>query len=184
MATYEFDLVLSGLDLESDQERLDGFEARVDDVTLGRSGGVVLAAVEREARSLGEAIRSTIADLESLTGVTVVRVEPDEYVSQSAIALRLGRSRQSVSQWVSGARGPGAFPAPAHESGHVALWRWGEVARWAREAGLMPAGAEERRLAVIRAVNAVLEARRAVAALNEEERRSLAEVVGAHRAIL
>jgi len=177
MNTYEFDLILSGLDIEADTAELDAFEERVQDVTLARSAGIVVAAIEREASSLGEAIRSALADLESIPGVSVVRVEPEENVSQSEIARRLGRSRQSVSQLVSGARGPGGFPRPAHESGHVALWRWSDVARWAGSAGLMPPGGEERSSAVIRAVNAVLEARRAVAALNEEERLALADMV-------
>ena len=174
MSAYEFDLILSGLDMEGHAQALDTLGARVDDITFARSAGVMLASVERRAPSLGAAIRSAIADVESLPGVGVVRVEPDEHVSQTGIASRLGRSRQSVSQLVSGTRGPGGFPPPAFESGHVALWRWSDVSRWAREAGVISVGVEDRSRAVVRAVNAVLEAKRAVAALNEDERLTLA----------
>ena len=59
----------------------------------------------------------------------------------------------------------------------MALWRWSDVARWASEAGLGASVAGERSASVIRAVNALLEARRAVAALSQEERSSLADLV-------
>jgi len=177
MNRYEFDLVLGGLDIELAESTLDAFEQRVDDFTFASHGGVVRAAVERTAGTLGEAIRSAMADAESIPGVWVVRVEPEEHVSQAEMAVRLGRSRQSVSQLVSGTRGPGGFPPPALQSGHVALWRWTEVSEWAETAGLIVAGREARASAIIRAVNALLEARHAVGALDEEERASLAELV-------
>lgn len=72
---------------------LEAFEGRVSDVTFAAQGGVVRAAM-----SLGEAIRTAIEDVESLPGVRVVRVEPEDHVAQ----------------------------------GVVALWRWSEVATWAR----------------------------------------------------
>jgi hypothetical protein len=171
---HEFDLVLTGLDIERDMDLLDAFEGRVSDVTFAARGGVVRAAMERTASSLGEAIRTAIEDVESLPGVRVVRVEPEDHVSQAVIASRLGRSRQSVSQLVSGARGPGSFPAPAFQSGHVALWRWSEVVTWARAVGVPVRYDEVRSGAVVRVANALLEARNAVAGLDEEERASLA----------
>jgi hypothetical protein len=62
----------------------------------------------------------------------VVRVEPDELVSASAIARRLGRTRQSVALLIAGRRGPGGFPTPAlWVDGATRLWRWTEVAEWA-----------------------------------------------------
>jgi transcriptional regulator with XRE-family HTH domain len=176
---YEFDLIVSGLDIE-DPALLDGFEERVGDITFASHGRVVRAAVERKARGLGEAIGSAIADIESIPGTRVVRVEPDEHVSQAEIAVRLGRSRQSISQWVSGSRGPGGFPAPAFESGHVALWRWSEVKAWLRAAGLgtnEDQEHEDQASAVIRAANALLEARRAMAALDGKERERLSTFV-------
>lgn len=176
MGSYEFDLILSGLDIE-DVVLLDAFDERVEDITFGAHGRVVRATVERRAAGLAEAIRSAIADVESLTGARVIRVEPDEHVSQTEIAARLRRTRQSVSQLVSGQRGPGGFPPPAFGSGRVALWRWPEVSEWLRAAGLLTNGIENHAATVIRAANALLEARRAVAGLEEEERTSLLGLV-------
>jgi hypothetical protein len=90
MRSYEFDLVLGGIDIEVAASDLDEFERRVDDFTFASHGGAVRAAVGRTAASLGEAIRSAIADAESIPGVRVLRVEPEENVSQSEIAVRLG----------------------------------------------------------------------------------------------
>src|SRR3990170_3291009 len=83
MSRYEFDLILSGLDIETDVAHLDAFEERVGDFTFAAHGGVTRAAVERTAATLGAAIGSAIADVESIPGVRVVRVEPEEHVSQS-----------------------------------------------------------------------------------------------------
>jgi DNA-binding transcriptional regulator YiaG len=179
LRSYEFDLIVSGLDTE-DPGVLDGFEERAGDITFASHGRVVQAAVDRKARGLGEAIGSAIADVESIPGTRVVRVEPDEHVSQAEIAVRLGRSRQSISQWVWGSRGPGGFPATAFESGHVALWRWSEVKTWLGASGLGTKEDQEREdqaSAVIRAANALLEARRAMAALDAKERERLSTSV-------
>lgn len=177
MSRYEFDLVLFGLELEAAERELAGFEERVDDITLAEHGGVGRAAVEREAPSLGAAIRTAVADVEAIPGVRVVRVEPDDYVSRREIASRIGTSRSYVSQLASGARGPGGFPPPAFESGTVALWRWSDLAEWLGAAGLRPPDGDPRHSAVIGAANALLEARRAVARLSEDERQSLTAMV-------
>lgn len=177
MIPYEFDLVLGGLDLDRDAQLLDAFDRRVADFTFASNGGVVRAAVERRAGSFAEAIRTAIQDAESIPGVTVLRVEPDAHVSQTEIASRLGRSRQSVSQLVSGARGPGGFPEPAVRSGHVMLWRWTDVAEWARRAGLGVHGPDRPHAAVVQAANALLEARRAMAAVDAAARERLAGIL-------
>lgn len=176
MGAYQFSLVLSGLDVEADVAKLDAFEERVGDMTFASHAGAVNVSVERRAGSLGEAIRSAIVDVESIPGVRVERVEPNDYVSQVEIATRLGRSRQSVSQLVSGARGPGGFPPPAFESGRVALWRWSAVSAWLTAAGFAPAGDEHASM-VIGAANALLEARRAMGALDGPDRASLFDLV-------
>ena len=52
-------------------------------------------------------------------------------VTQSEIARKIGRSRQLVSQYIAGTRGPGGFPAPAHNiADGASLWHWSEVASW------------------------------------------------------
>lgn len=177
MTTYEFDLVLSGLDLDAHDETLTEFENTVDDVTFAAHGPTVSAAVERSARSLAEAVGSAIADIERLPGVRVERVLPDGNVSQAEIAARLGRTRQSVSQLVKGIRGPGGFPAPAFGTGRAALWRWSEVAAWLVEARLMDEDGVDQYQSVIDAANAVLDARRAVRGLSADDQATIRKLV-------
>jgi hypothetical protein len=46
---------------------------------------------------------------------------------------QLGRSRESVRLLAAGERGPGDFPAPvSHLKARTRLWRWSEVAGWAK----------------------------------------------------
>jgi len=66
---------------------------------------------DREARSLSEAVLSALNDVASAR-LEVLRVEPDELVSAGDVADRTGRSRQSISSLISGARGPGGWPRP------------------------------------------------------------------------
>src|SRR5437762_2493686 len=68
--------------------------------------------------------------VESVDGLEVVHVDPDELVWASEIAQRTGRSRQSVDQLIKGQRGPGNFPAPARHATRNPLWRWSEVEAW------------------------------------------------------
>lgn len=177
MTTFEFDLVLSGLDLDAHAEKLTEFENEVHDVTFAAHGSTVSAAVERSARSLAEAMGSAIADVERLPGVRVQRVLPAGHVSQTEIAARTGRTRQSVSQLVKGTRGPGGFPRPAFGTGRAALWRWSEVAAWLVGAGLMDSERLDQRQAVIDAANAVLDARRVVDVLSADDQAAIRKLV-------
>ena len=50
------------------------------------------------------------------------------------IADRLERSRESIRLWITGERGPGAFPLPQHNAlGRSRLWRWSQVLDWIDE---------------------------------------------------
>jgi hypothetical protein len=90
----------------------------------------------RGAAAFADAVLDAIREVERPGDVRVVRVEPDELVTASAIARRLGRSRQSVAQLVAGERGPAGFPAPAvWVDGTTRLWRWTDVAEWFAGAG-------------------------------------------------
>ena len=44
----------------------------------------------------------------------------------------IGRTRQTVRQYVDGLRGPGQFPAPLGAPGGVRVWDWGSVNEWLR----------------------------------------------------
>lgn len=128
MPEHNFTLILRG-DVDSRGDEL--FEAGLDDATLGEVDGVAYAEFDREAVSFGDAVMSAIADVHSVPGVEVLHVEPDELVTATEIAARLGRTRESVRLLISGARGPGGFPAPASRAtGRNRLWRWADVLRW------------------------------------------------------
>jgi hypothetical protein len=94
--------------------------------------GVPVVEVERAAATLADAVVDAIRELEAaFSDWRVVRVEPEELVSATAIARRLGRTRQSVAQLIAGQRGPGGFPPPAvWVEGAARLWRWSDVAEW------------------------------------------------------
>ena len=132
---HEFTLVLQGSEM-LDPANLDAwFEAGCDDATFGEIDGVGYADVAREAATAADAILSAIQQIESaVPSVRVIRVEPDDLVTASDIGGRLGRTRESVRLLIAGERGPGGFPPPvSHLKARGRLWRWGEVARWARE---------------------------------------------------
>lgn len=57
-------------------------------------------------------------------------------VSAPGIARRMNRTRQSVHMLINGTRGPGGFPAPVEPD--LAVWRWSDVAQWAKANGVQP----------------------------------------------
>lgn len=171
---HEFTLVIDGdLDSEGGLEAL--FEAGCDDATFGTVDGVGYADFVREARTCGDALRSAIEQVESVSGLRVTRVEPDDLVTMSEIAERLGRSRESVRLLVAGDRGPGGFPPPvSHLRARSRLWRWSEVAAWAKrhDQPADPVAAAE-----IAAVNAALALRKSLAELPPAERKLVTSLV-------
>lgn len=133
---HEFTLVLEGAGV-LEPENLDAwFEAGCDDATFGEVDGVGYADFARSASTPAAAILSAIDQLESaVPSIRVIRVEPDDLVNASDMAARLGRSRESVRLLIAGERGPGGFPAPlSHLKARGRMWRWAEVAPWARKA--------------------------------------------------
>ncbi len=154
MNTYTFTLIVTGVD----EKHLDAlYEAGCDDATIGLGGRQSEVGFDREAPSLLHAIVTAIADVEG-ADATVLRVEPDPVVWASAIAERMGRTRQSVDMLIKGQRGPGEFPQPVSGTVRNPLWRWSEVEDWfARYTDYEP---DRERTAVIGAINGALEARR------------------------
>lgn len=178
MQTLEFTLVLEGEDVLADHTLDALFEAGCDDATFGEVDGVPFADFAREAASAAEAIGRAIRQVESVEGVRVLRVEPDDLVTASDIAARLGRSRESVRLLVAGERGPGGFPPPvSHLRRRQRLWRWTDVARWChRAAGI---GTPEIRDALfVAAVNDALELRHLGPELvGDKERQEVGEIL-------
>ncbi len=129
---------------------------------MSERDGVPVAEFRRSAPTLADAVLGAIRDMESAgAGWRVVRVEPDELVSASAIARRLGRTRQSVAQLIAGRRGPGGFPPPAvWVDGAARLWRWSDVAQWFSAAVGPSTGVDRLAAEFLAMLNGELQARR------------------------
>ena len=131
MPVHHFTLIVDGPDLQDDMyiDRL--FEAGCSDAAIGRGDGIQYVDFDREAASLDEAVLSAVRDVEHVDGVNVVRVADAGLVSMSDIASRIGRTRESVRLLITGARGPGGFPAPVTDPrSRYRLWRWSDVTHW------------------------------------------------------
>ena len=176
MNEYQFTLVTrADLDDEAVVDAL--FEAGCDDATLGSVDGVGYADFVRAGDSFGEAVRSAIQQLETVAGLKVIRLEPDDLVTMSEIAERMGRTRESVRLLISGARGPGGFPAPeSHLKSRSRFWRWSDVASWASRTG---SGAlESRQALLVAAINAALILRDKAPKLGSSEQKLVRLLIG------
>ena len=71
---------------------------------------------------------ASVLDVATAHGVPVLSV--DELVTASEIAGRAGVTRGAVTNFVSGARGPGGFPAPINPGARNEVYRWAEVNAW------------------------------------------------------
>ncbi|MEJ7639935.1 MAG: hypothetical protein WKF75_18685 [Singulisphaera sp.] len=130
--TYGFTLVLAGQTALTDEIADALHAAGCDDATLWGRGGVLFLDFDREAHSLREAITSAVTDVARAgVGLRVVRVEPDELVTASEIARRIGKTKEAVRLYAVGRRGPGNFPPPfAGASQKTPLYRWSDIADW------------------------------------------------------
>ncbi|HEX3427147.1 MAG TPA: hypothetical protein VHT30_13510 [Acidimicrobiales bacterium] len=155
MPEHHFQLIIDGA---LDDARLDALvDAGCDDATFSTKGSLTFADFDRQAPTLRDAVTSAIAAIDSVDGLRVRRLEPDELVWAAEIAERTGRTRASIDLLIKGQRGPGTFPSPASHATRNPLWRWSEVESWfARYDGRE---VDSERSAVIAAVNGVLEAR-------------------------
>ena len=177
MTTHTFTLIVNGPDLQSDERIDDVYEAGCDDALIGRADGIQYADFDREADSFQYAVLTAVAELESISGVNVVRLADAGLVSMADIAARTGRTRESVRLLIAGERGPGGFPPPVTDPrSRYRLWRSAEVAAWLRENlnTLLNDAAEDH---VRAAINASLELRHHRAHLNDAERSDLRTLV-------
>jgi predicted DNA-binding transcriptional regulator AlpA len=183
MAQHTFTLLVEGADLLA-QEHVDAlFDAGCDDALFGQRGSVYYADFDREATTFGQAIVSAIRDIQrAVPDARVMRIEPDEFVSLSAIAKRTGRSRESIRLLAEGLRGPGGFPTPERwVDARTTVWHWTEVAEWfENRLGERVAHGDETH--AVAALNGVLEARRHVDGSPESVREAVTEF--AHETLL
>ena len=155
MAEHHFELTIRGAVSESLLDAL--YEAGCDDATFSTKGELAFGEFDRDAPTLVEAIVSAITSVESVEGLEVLHIDPDELVWASEIAKRTGRTRQSVDMLIRGLRGPGNFPPSAFHATRNPLWRWSEVEAWF--ARYEDRQADTERSAAIGAINGALEAR-------------------------
>src|SRR4051812_30855413 len=105
---HDFALVLTGVNAIDSRVEDALFAAGGDDATLSLRSGRAFLTFSRRAPSLKEAILSAISCVrKSGIGADVLRVDYCNLVTQSDIARKIGRSRQLVHQYMTGARGPG-----------------------------------------------------------------------------
>lgn len=132
VSTYEFTLTVVGFDLDSEFQNA-GLECLDYAAVVGSVGGITQVDVEIEADSPEAAILRVLSDLHSIN-VTTRRIELD-LVSAPEIAIRLGKSRETVRLWSNGER-RSDFPAAYSTVGESLAWAWADVHEWAEEQGI------------------------------------------------
>jgi len=96
MNRYEFTIIASGLDPDSDDFEDRFFEAGCDDTTIAFVKGRIVIEFAREARNFSHALFTAIQSVQR-AGATVEHIEPDYLVSLSDIAERCDLSRAAIS---------------------------------------------------------------------------------------
>lgn len=129
--TYQFTLVLKNIDETTSNIEDSLYETGCDDALINFRNGTVYLEFDRESSSLEEAVISAIKEVRSASiEAEVASVAPDNLVTESEIANRLNKSRQTVSLWIKGTRRK-SFPHPVlRVSQKSPLWNWHEVVTW------------------------------------------------------
>ena len=130
MPTYKFSLLLSGIKSFDDRLVDKLFEAGCEDALLSSCDEAIYLDFTRESLSISTALTSAIRQAESVSGIKVARVFPDDLVTAAEIARRIGKSREYVRLLISGDRGGGDFPSFILETGRSKLWSWRKVSFW------------------------------------------------------
>lgn len=127
---------VANLTIDGDSERFERLAEWVGkrDGMTHSSDGITIATLFFENISgcdaLSAALQESVQDL-LVEGFEVVGLDFD-LVNTTEIADRIGRTRQTVRQYVDGLRGPGQFPIPLGSPGGVRVWDWGSVNEWLR----------------------------------------------------
>jgi hypothetical protein len=130
MKTFEFSIIASGLDPNSDDFESRFYDNGCDDALIAFQKGHIIADFAREANSIDEAIASAVENV-CAAGAKVDRIEPDPLVNLTEIAARTEMTRAAISNYAKGARGKKDFPPPvARVTSDTPLYDWAEVATW------------------------------------------------------
>lgn len=161
MRDYHFVLWLddAGSAAEAIEDRL--YEAGCDDALYGAYFGRSFLEFDRTAETLLDAVVSALEAVHRAgLGVRRIGFDVEDLVTQAEIARRIERTTASISQLVSGQRGPGGFPAPYSVAGNTKLWMWGEVKTWfAHYDGTVDADTDDELQAIASAFDLVRHAR-------------------------
>jgi predicted DNA-binding transcriptional regulator AlpA len=133
---YDFTFVVTGVDVD-DQAAIDALRDQCDGL-LARAGGVDLLCISASANSAIEAALTAASAARTALPQLQVRHLDRDLVGVQEIAERTGRSRQNVSQWITGERKSQGAPFPAAEGtvGRSQAWLWSEVNQWLSGHGL------------------------------------------------
>lgn len=154
MTEFEFTIVASGFDPNAEDFETRFYDAGCDDATVSFQRGSILIDFDRKAESAESAIGSAVKDVIA-AGASVLRIEPDPFVTLSDMAARSGLTRAALTQYAKGQRGQ-AFPRPVMRiTCESPLWNWPATARWLADAGRLDAAAVELADAIAKA-NAAL----------------------------
>ena len=136
---YDFALVIEGVADLNDDVMNKLFNAGCDDATFSVRYGLIFAEFSRDADSYSQALLTAISDVRAAdVGAEVLRVNTCDLVTPADIARRIDRSRELVSQYISGDRGPGKFPPPeCFLADDKPLWMWCAVSYWLLENSLI-----------------------------------------------
>ena len=134
---YRFTFVVGGVNVDDDSIVTALMEHL--DATLARAGGLNLLVMSADGSDAIDAARNAVLGVKfHVPQLQVLRLDRD-LVGISEIAERTGRSRQNVTQWVTGERRSDAeqsFPVPETVVGRARIWLWTEVNSWLRNLGL------------------------------------------------
>ena len=133
MRTWDFSLILSGIDADAD----DGFDslwsACADEPLIGTYDGVSEVLFSREAKTVEDAVLSAITDVERISGVRVVGLRDESFWTLGEIAERSGRTATEIRRLV-GTTSDMSFPQHLSDPAEPdPLWRAQEVLDWFRE---------------------------------------------------
>jgi len=177
--TFEFTLVLEGVNDETESLEDHLFDVKCDDALINFRYGTVYLDFNREAESLEDAVISAIKSIEnSKLNAKVSRILPDELVNEADIAKRLDKSRQVISLWVKKERRQNnPFPGPVLKlSDKSPLWRWHDVVKWLYEQQLIKDRHTVEAAHFIENINAILGERDGT--VRESRHRILGKLIG------
>jgi len=166
---FNFTLVVSGANEETDGLEDALFNAGCDDALIYFKNGVTYLEFDRTASDMKDAILSAISQVESTRlGIKVIRVEPDDLVNASEIARRTAKSREAIRKMIENSVAFHNFPAPILvQNDRSTLWSWFTVSEWMQKNHKLDNPLLVEEAAVLCNLNTALECRHTGAYLSE-----------------